>query len=156
MVLMGNGVYFQSVKTDMLLTSCVTKYIDWIKHILISRCVCKGPFCTLNGVKYWTHGFVLSQCLNDCVDYQSMNLLRFSSSTLVSLWCVSCWSDSLWSGGSSNLLYLLTKEELCVVKLVVSVSFSDRVRIWKRVQVSEQVEPRREVFGCSFCLCKMS
>lgn len=54
-------------------------------------------------------------------------------------------------GGSYTLLYPLTEvpisdhhsteEELCVVKLVLCVTFADRVGIGEGVQVGKQVEP---------------
>lgn len=80
--------------------------------------------------------------------------------------CVCGWSDlSLVTVAALNLLYPRTEvpisdhhgaeEELCVVKLVLRVSFADRVGIGEGVQVGEQVEPRREVFGRPCCLCKM-
>lgn len=48
------------------------------------------------------------------------------------------------------------EEELCVVKFVFCVSFADRIRIGEGVQVSKQVEPRREVFGRPCRLCETS
>lgn len=85
--------------------------------------------------------------------------LHEASESQIRLFCLFCFLflNSWWKPYFTVPLTRVkcdAEEQLCIVKFVLCVGFADRVGIGEGVQVGKQVEPRWEIFGRPFCLCK--